>query len=72
MSVGKDKIYFVYIGFYGKVQMQKWYGEKLNSVTGKQLIPLQSHELSDSECNLTFEELSQKYPFVVKEPQNDN
>lgn len=70
--MGMYKVYFVYVGFYGKVQMQKWYGERLASSTGKAEIPLQKHLLSDSERNLTFEELSEKYPFKVKEPQNDN
>ena len=63
MMIKDDNVYFVYVSNNGQVWPSKWYGKKINSINGKETLPIFSQKLTEQEYNLTLDELSQKYPY---------
>ena len=66
----KNQVFFVYIRSNGRLCPQKWYGDKINSSTGKPIYKEElvfKQELKENEYNLTLTELSEKYPMKEEE-----
>ena len=59
-----EPIFFVWAKFNGKPFPQKWYGNQINTATGKPRDEgvLRKIELSDKEKDLTLDELKFVYP----------
>ena len=68
MMIKNEDVYFVWTSHQGQVWPEKWYGKKINSINGKETLPIFSQKLNEQEYNLTLDELSQKYPY--KEQNN--